>query len=79
MDVIDAHCAAEQRAPAEIERTTFAPSNPLDDIDGFLSTMESYAALGIGKVWTGPPNDSSDPVGWVNQVCDKVIPRLRSI
>lgn len=74
--VLDGHCADVNRDPAEIERTMFAPSDPLDDIDGFLATAESYATLGIGKMWTAPPNNSADPVRWVNEVCEKVIPRL---
>lgn len=77
--VLDGHCQTVQRNPAEIERTIFAPSNPLDDIDSFLRIMDTYTALGIGKVWTGPPNDVDDPVRWVNDMGVKVIPRLRSV
>ena len=79
LDVLDEHCKDVNRNPTEIERTMFAPSDPLNDIDGFLETMKSYAALGITKVWSAPPNDSQDPVRWINDVCEKVIPRLESI
>ncbi len=79
LDVLDQHCTNAGRNPAEIERTMFAPSDPLDDIDAFLRTMETYAALGISKVWTGPPTDGRDPVRWVNEVCEKVIPRLHNV
>lgn len=79
LQVLDGHCETIGRDPAAIERTMFAPTDPLSDIDGFLATMESYAALGISAVWTGPGKDTQDPLRWVNNVCDKVIPRLHSI
>lgn len=77
--VLDGYCHAINRDPATIERTIFAGSDPLDDIDAFVATMEAYTALGIGKVWTGPSKHIQDPVRWANEVCDKVIPRLRSL
>ena len=35
------------RDPADIDRTILAMANPLDDPDGFITTMADYAALGI--------------------------------
>ncbi len=79
LDVLDGHCQTANRNPAEIERTMFAPSDPLTNVDDFLATVEKYAALGIRKLWTSVPNNSPDPVRWVNDVCEKVIPRLELI
>ncbi|MCW2849484.1 MAG: luciferase family protein [Marmoricola sp.] len=77
LDVLDRHCANEGRDPAEIQRTVIGGDNPLDDVDGFLRRMEALAALGIDQVWTGP--DVADPVGSVEQLCERVLPRLAEI
>jgi hypothetical protein len=39
--------------------------------------MEEYAAIGVSQMWVGP--DATDPVGWTEQMCDKVLPRLETI
>ena len=39
--------------------------------------MEQYADLGITQVWVGP--DAADPVGWTEQMCERVLPRLAEI
>ena len=49
----------------------------LDDLDGWLALMEQYAAIGVSQMWVGP--DAADPVGWTEQMCDKVLPRLETI
>jgi hypothetical protein len=39
--------------------------------------MEEYAAIGVSQMWVGP--DAADPVGWTEQMCDKVLPRRETI
>jgi hypothetical protein len=51
--------------------------DPLADLDGFLSSMEQYAKLGISVVGLMPNVD--DPAGYVSEVCEKVVPRLSEI
>jgi F420-dependent oxidoreductase-like protein len=77
LEVLDRHCDAETRDPAEIERTITGGGDPLADVDAFLATMAEYAKLGIGTVWLSPPGP--DPVGWVTQVTDKVVTRLADL
>ena len=77
LEVLDRHCADEQRDPATITRTILAMSDPLADIDGFLASMEEYAALGIQMVDVMPLVE--DPVAFVSRLGDEVIPRLAQI
>ncbi|MCW2782427.1 MAG: luciferase family protein [Marmoricola sp.] len=77
LKVLQRHCDDLGRDYAEIEKTVLDGAEPLDDIDGFLSRMEQYAALGISHVTVKPP--TADPVGWTNDIVDKVVPRLREI
>lgn len=77
IEVLDAHCDAEGRDPGEVQRTVIFGGEVLGDVDGFLSRMEQYAALGIDQVWVGPESD--DPVGSVNAICEQVLPRLADI
>lgn len=79
LDVLDEHCATVGRNPADIERTIIGASISPDDVDASLASLEAYAALGITKVWTAPPNDSPDPVRWVQDVSEKVVPRLEKL
>jgi hypothetical protein len=51
--------------------------DPTQDVDGFLSQMETYAGLGISMITMSPPTD--DPVGWTTSMCDRVVPRLAEI
>jgi len=50
--------------------------DPLDDLDGFLTTAEQYADLGIDLINFIPPVDNTDPLGFVNRLGDSVIPRV---
>lgn len=77
LQVLDAHCETEGRDPAEVRRTAIVGENPLDDVDGFLRRMEAYAALGIDQVWVGP--SSAEPVKSVDELCDRVLPRLAEL
>jgi F420-dependent oxidoreductase-like protein len=74
IDVLTRHCEAEGRDPAEIEKTIVWGTDPLGDVDAFLSGMEQYAKLGVSKVWLSP--NAPDPAGWTAQVTAAVVPRL---
>ena len=77
LEVLDRHCADEQRDPATITRTILAMSDPLADVDAFLASMEEYAALGIQMVDVMPLVE--DPVAFVSRLGDEVVPRLAQI
>jgi F420-dependent oxidoreductase-like protein len=77
LEVLDRHCADEHRDPATITRTILAMSDPLGDTDGFLASMEEYAALGIQMVDVMPLVE--DPVAFVSRLGDEVVPRLTQI
>jgi hypothetical protein len=71
------HCETEGRDPAEIERTIIAMSNPLDDVDAFLTDTEGYARVGIEKVTLVAGSD--DPAGLVRGTGEQVLPRMRDL
>jgi F420-dependent oxidoreductase-like protein len=77
LEVLRRHCDDLGRDYASIEKTMIAPGDPVADTDGFLSSMEEYAALGISLITLTPPGD--DPVGWTTTVCEDVLPRLSGI
>ena len=52
-------------------------TNPLDDVDAFLTDMEGYARTGIEKVMLVPMSD--DPPGLVRGIGERVLPRLREL
>ena len=76
LEVLDRHCEAEGRDPATIDRTILALSNPLDDVDAFLSLMERYSALGIDAVELMPVGD---PVAFTTQVGERIVPALAAL
>jgi F420-dependent oxidoreductase-like protein len=71
--VLRAHCAAEGRDPATIDRTILAMADPFADLDGFLATMDRYAALGVDEVALMP---TGDPVAFIERAGERLIPRL---
>jgi F420-dependent oxidoreductase-like protein len=77
LDVLDRHCEAEGRDPASIARTIIWGVDPLSDVDGFLTEMEAYAALGIEQAWVSAP--APDPASWATKLGDQVVPRLRAV
>jgi F420-dependent oxidoreductase-like protein len=78
LDVLRRHCDDVGRDYDEIAKTVVGTLvRPLDDVDAWLAIMEDYAAIGISQMWVGP--DATDPVGWTEQMCDKVVPRLADI
>jgi F420-dependent oxidoreductase-like protein len=77
LDVLARHCEAEGRDNGTINKTILGFGDPLDDVDAFLTSMEEYAALGISLVEVMPMRP--DPVAWVTQLGEQVVPRLRTI
>lgn len=77
LQVLDRHCDDAERDPAEIQRTILAMADPMGDVDGFLASMEQYAALGIDLVEVMPLVE--DPVAWVTQLGQQVVPRLADL
>ena len=77
LDVLARHCEAEGRDPAGIEKTIITATDPLDDVDAFIATMEEYARLGIELAWVNPVGP--DPAAWVARVTEQVVPRLTEL
>jgi F420-dependent oxidoreductase-like protein len=77
LDVLRGHCEAAGRDYDAIEKTMIAQGDPTEDPDGFLASMEAYAALGISMITMTPVGD--DPVAWTASVCEQVVPRLAEV
>lgn len=77
IEVLRGHCADVGRDPAQIQVTVIAGSDPLADVDDFLATAEAYAALGVSHVQVMPTGE--DPVAWVEQVGERIVPRLAKV
>lgn len=77
LDVLRGHCDAVGRDYDSIEKTMIGMVDPLEDVDGYLTSMEQYAALGISLVTLVPAGD--DPVAWTTDLCEKVLPRLAGL
>ena len=77
LEVLARHCDAEGRDYDTIDKTILGFAQPLDDPDGFLTSMEAYAALGIDSVSLMPMTD--DPVTWVTRLGDEVLPKVAQI
>jgi F420-dependent oxidoreductase-like protein len=76
LEVLERHCAAEGRDPADIERTILAMENPLDDLHGFIASMAEYAKLGVGVVELMP---IGDPIAYTTEVVTRLVPALDEI
>ena len=77
LEVLERHCADAGRDPSEISRTILGMLDPVADPDGFLAAMEPYAALGVGLVEVMPLTE--DPAAWVEQLGERVLPRLAEL
>lgn len=75
--VLDEHCAAVGRDPAEVDRTILYVGGGLDDTDEFLGRMEAYAAMGISTVHLMPP--AGAPEQWVAETLAPLVPRLQAL
>jgi F420-dependent oxidoreductase-like protein len=74
VDVLQRHCEAVGRDPAEIQKTVMMLIDPLADLDGFLTDAEQYGRLGFDLIDVMPPVDETDPVGFASRLGDHVIP-----
>ena len=77
LEVLERHCADADRDPADIRRTVLTMADPLADVDGFVASMEPYAALGVDLVEVTPLVE--DPVAWAERLGDAVVPRLAEL
>jgi F420-dependent oxidoreductase-like protein len=77
LEVLARHCEAESRDPATVEKTILGFGDPLDDVEGTVTAMERYAAMGIDLVEFMPPGP--DPAGWVARLGEQVVPRLAEL
>ncbi|MFC1415644.1 LLM class F420-dependent oxidoreductase [Streptacidiphilus cavernicola] len=75
--VLTEHCEREGRDPAAIRKTILGGGDPFGDPDGFLGLMEQYARVGIDTVQVMPM--TPDPVGFIEAVGARVVPRLAEI
>jgi F420-dependent oxidoreductase-like protein len=79
LDVLRRHCEAAGRDPAEIQKTVMMLTDPLTDLDGFLTTAEQYATLGFDLIDVMPPTDNTDPVTFASRLGEHVIPRVAQL
>ena len=77
LTVLHEHCEREGRDPAEIEKTIIFDGDPLADHAAFLTSMESFAALGIEKVYLSAM--APDPAAWVTVLCEQLGDELAAI
>lgn len=76
LEVLDGHCRAEHRDPAEVVRTGLYIGDPLSDPDALLSQMAEYRALGVTLVDFVPVGD---PVRFTEELGATVLPRLAEL
>jgi F420-dependent oxidoreductase-like protein len=77
--VLNRHCEAVGRDPADIRLTAGLFQDPFADVDGYLRTAERYAELGIDLINVGPLPGNGDPAGFVKRLGDEVIPKLAEL
>jgi F420-dependent oxidoreductase-like protein len=76
LDVLRRHCDDVGRDVGEIRLSAGLFTDPFDDVDGYLRTMDRYSELGFDLMSTGPLPGNPDPRGWVQRLGDEIIPRL---
>src|SRR4051812_27462432 len=77
LDVLAAHCEAEGRDPATIQKTMLLRRDPIGNPEGFLADAAAYKAIGIDMVQVAPTGP--DPATFVAQLREKVGPGLAQI
>jgi F420-dependent oxidoreductase-like protein len=77
LEVLARHCETAGRDPATVEKTILAPFDVPADPDGFLRSMQEYAALGVTTVWLSPRGD--DPAAFVARTVDVLGGRLAEL
>ena len=78
LGTLDQHCQTLGRDPSQIRKTVAVRFNPLLDMDGFRSTMEQYAQLGVDLINVTLVGNN-DPVGFVKRLGDDVVPLLAPV
>jgi F420-dependent oxidoreductase-like protein len=78
LDVLRGHCERLGTDYDAIEKTMQYRGDTLEDVDGFLTEMQRYKALGINLVSFAPPL-YTDPIPWATQVVEKIVPRLKEV
>jgi F420-dependent oxidoreductase-like protein len=76
LEVLASHCDDEGRDYDRIEKTVLAVRPPLADVDAFIAAAAEYAALGVTELGLMPDRH---PVEFVDQVAEKVLPRLADL
>ena len=75
LDVLRRHCDEVGRDYDDIAKTVVGTLvRPLDDLDAWRGADGGVRRTGISQMWVGP--DPADPVGWTEQMCEKVLLRL---
>jgi F420-dependent oxidoreductase-like protein len=79
LDVLRSHCDDAGRDPSSIRKTILyvQPTLATGDVDGFLTDMEAYAAVGIEEVIVMPTSDRPDQ--WIEDIGGKVAPQLAEL
>ncbi|MEO6822680.1 MAG: LLM class F420-dependent oxidoreductase [Candidatus Nanopelagicales bacterium] len=76
LDVLRAHCEAEERDYDTIAKTVLVTRPVLADVDAWLRDVAAYAELGVTEVGSMPDRD---PVEFAELVAQQVLPRLADI
>jgi F420-dependent oxidoreductase-like protein len=79
IDVLNRHCEAVGRDPREIRKTVGVLSDPFEDTDAYLKTVERLAQLGVELINVGPLPGNPDPVGFIRRLGDELVPRIAEI
>jgi len=79
IDVLNRHCETVGRDPGEIRKTVGVFTDPFEDTDAYLKTVERLAQLGVEMINVGPLPGNPDPVGFIRRLGDEVIPKLAEI
>lgn len=80
-EVLQRHCDDVGRDPAAIRRT-LGPGPGMSALDRpaeFLRAAEGWAKLGVEVVNLTVYPGTPDPVGYVNRLCDEVVPKLAEL
>lgn len=79
LDVLRAHCAAENRDYEAIEKTVMCSRRPvLSELDAFLSEAEQLAELGVTEVQV-VPEAGRNPAEFAEEIAEQLLPRLAQI
>ncbi|MCW6009848.1 LLM class F420-dependent oxidoreductase [Micromonospora sp. CPCC 205371] len=76
LDVLRAHCDRERRDYDAVEKTVMISRPVLDDVDALLADAARYARLGVSEIQVLP---RGHPVRFMEQVADRVMPRMATI